>query len=79
MTLEPMVAVWIRGDNVVLARETEYAPLKAGEGTADPLDVLDLLAQRYDRFLLLDLDGIERGSPQLELFQDCSEEHEIWV
>ncbi|MDG6221305.1 MAG: HisA/HisF-related TIM barrel protein, partial [Candidatus Thermoplasmatota archaeon] len=74
-----IVALWVKGDNVVLPTLEGYRPLREDEGTADPVDVIEFLGKKFERFLLFDLDGIERGEPQLELVQDCSLDHEIWV
>ena len=45
----------------------------------DPFDVIDRLSPQYDRLYLVDLDGIERGSPQLDYIQELSRDMDLWV
>jgi hypothetical protein len=45
----------------------------------DPFDVIDRLHPEYERLYLVDLDGIERGVPQLEYIQELSREIDLWV
>ncbi len=45
----------------------------------DPFDVIDRLRPEYDRVYLVDLDGIERGNPQLEYIQELSRDIDLWV
>jgi hypothetical protein len=45
----------------------------------DPFDVIDRLRPDYTRLYLVDLDGIERGNPQLEYMQELSRDMELWV
>jgi len=45
----------------------------------DPFDVIDRLRPDYDRLYLVDLDGIERGDPQLEYVQELSRDIDLWV
>lgn len=45
----------------------------------DPFDVIDLLRPQYERLYLVDLDGIEKGSPQLEYIQELSRDIDLWV
>lgn len=56
-------------------------PLSPTGRAADERDLRDLIAQalkRYDRLLLWDVDGIERGRPQLELYRRF-EGQGLWV
>ncbi len=45
----------------------------------DPFDVVDRLEPDFDRLYLVDLDGIERGTPQLEYIQELSRDMDLWV
>jgi len=45
----------------------------------DPFDVVDLLRGKYGRLYLVDLDGIERGDPQLAYLQELSRDIPLWV
>jgi hypothetical protein len=48
-------------------------------GPLDPFDAVDVLRPTYDRLYLVDLDGIERGTPQVEYMQELSREIDLWV
>jgi Histidine biosynthesis protein len=50
-----------------------------GGGRPDPFDVVDRLARDYPLVYILDLDGIERGEPQLEYLQEFSRDVALWV
>ena len=50
----------------------------SGEGY-DPFDVVDRLAEEYSLLYIVDLDGIERGEPQLDYLQELSRDVGIWV
>jgi len=45
----------------------------------DPFDVVDRLEPDFERLYLVDLDGIERGVPQLEYVQELSRDMDLWV
>lgn len=51
---------------------------ESGE-TFDPFDVVDRLARDYAMLYLVDLDGIERGEPQLDYLQELSRDLTLWV
>jgi histidine biosynthesis protein len=45
----------------------------------DPFDVVDRLRGEHQRLYLVDLDGIERGDPQLAYLQELSRDITLWV
>jgi len=45
----------------------------------DPFDVIDRLARDSKLLYLVDLDGIERGEPQLDYIQEFSRDLPLWV
>ena len=45
----------------------------------DPFDVVDLVRGQYAQLFLVDLDGIERGDPQLAYLQELSRDISLWV
>jgi Histidine biosynthesis protein len=51
----------------------------AGGTPVDPFDVVDRLRTQYARIYLVDLDGIERGDPQLDYLQELSRDIPLWV
>jgi phosphoribosylformimino-5-aminoimidazole carboxamide ribonucleotide (ProFAR) isomerase len=46
---------------------------------ADPFEVADRLAARYQRFCVVDLEGHRRNRAQLEYLQELSRSGEVWV
>jgi Histidine biosynthesis protein len=59
-------------DGPVVAVDMNGAPL-------DPFDVVDRIVTKYRRLYLVDLDGIERGVPQLAYMQELSRDITLWV
>jgi len=45
----------------------------------DPFDVVDRLSETYSLVYLVDLDGVERGDPQLDYLQEIARETSLWV
>jgi hypothetical protein len=45
----------------------------------DPFDVVDRLSGEYSLLYVVDLDGIERGDPQLDYLQEISRDMSLWV
>lgn len=55
-------------------------PARDAKGNVpDVFDVVDLLSAKYHRIYVVDLDGIERAVPQLDLLQEISRDAETWV
>ena len=55
-------------------------PMHLGEKTeVDPFDAFDRLAPTHRRIYIVDLDGIEHGEPQLDLWQELSREADLWI
>ncbi len=46
---------------------------------ADVLDLADRLIAEHGRLYVIDLDGIDRDSPQLDYLQEMSRDGELWV
>jgi Histidine biosynthesis protein len=70
----------LRRGRVCLPGPDGPVPVRSRAGPPlDPFDVIDRLSPQYDRLYLVDLDGIERGSPQLEYIQELSRDMDLWV
>jgi hypothetical protein len=48
-------------------------------GPFDPFDVVDRLQPDYALLYVVDLDGIDRGDPQLDYLQEISRDMAMWV
>jgi len=59
-------------DGPELARRSDGSPF-------DPFDVVDRLSEEYSMIYLVDLDGLERGDPQLDYLQEIARETSLWV
>jgi Histidine biosynthesis protein len=46
---------------------------------SDPFEIADRLAARYQRFCVVDLEGLRRNRAQLEYLQELSRSGELWV
>ena len=70
----------LRKGLVCLPSETGPVVARNDDGqTFDPFDVVDRLIPQYGTVYVVDLDGIERGQPQLDYLQELSREVAIWV
>ncbi len=77
-TLVP--ALLLRRGHVCLPGEDGPVEAKRPPGVPfDPFDVVDRLAEQYRTIYLVDLDGIERGEPQLEYLQEFARDVRLWV
>ena len=56
----------------------EIALSAAGE-PFDPFDVIDRIIREHSLLYMVDLDGIERGEPQLDYIQEFSRDIALWV
>ncbi len=70
----------LRGGQVLLPGEEGPTVARTATGTLfDPFDVVDRLAESSPLLYVVDLDGIERGDPQLDYLQEISRDVSIWV
>jgi len=75
-----MPAVLIRRGRICRPADPVPQPLTNAQGDhIDPFDIIDRLAHQYSKLYLIDLDGIERGEPQLDYVQEFSRDIPLWV
>ena len=48
-----------------------------GEGPLDAFDTMLDMMERFSGFFIVDLEGLEKGSPDMELLQDCGENFRV--
>ena len=73
-------AVMIRRGQVVTPAEKGPQTMLDENGRAvDVLDLADRLIAEHGRLYVIDLDGIDRDSPQLDYLQEMSRDGELWV
>jgi imidazole glycerol phosphate synthase subunit HisF len=75
-----MPCLLLRKGEVCLPGPEGPVSVRAPGGRAfDPFDVVDRLAESYSIVYVVDLDGIERGDPQLDYLQEIAREVSLWV
>ena len=75
-----MPCLLLRKGEVCLPGPDGPVSVRAPGGRAfDPFEVVDRLAQSYSIIYVVDLDGIERGDPQLDYLQEIAREVSLWV
>jgi len=75
-----MPCLLLRKGEVCLPGPDGPAAVRSPSGRAfDPFDVVDRLAESYSIVYVVDLDGIERGDPQLDYLQEIAREVSLWV
>ncbi len=75
-----MPCVLLRNGRVCVPGPDGPVTGRAADGsTFDPFDVVDRLTETYPMVYLVDLDGLERGDPQLDYLQELARETPLWV
>jgi len=75
-----MPCVLLRNGLVCVPGPDGPVPARTSDGsTFDPFDVVDRLTESYPMVYLVDLDGLERGDPQLDYLQELARETPLWV
>jgi len=75
-----MPCVLLRNGLVCVPGPDGPVPARTTDGsTFDPFDVVDRLTEDYPMVYLVDLDGLERGDPQLDYLQELARETPLWV
>lgn len=73
-------AVMLQRGRVVTPGPSGPEVLRDAEGRpTDVLDLADRLIADHGRLYVIDLDGIDRDSPQLDYLQEMSRDGELWV
>ena len=80
-TAAPLVpCILLRRGEVQVPSEDGPVEARTPEGAkVDPFDVVDRLSAEYPLIYLVDLDGVERGEPQLDFLQELSRDATLWV
>lgn len=79
-SLDVVPAFSVRDGEVVIVRDQKYERLEDEDGRPlDPVLFAEQVLKQYERVLLVDIDGIERGSPQVGLLQEMGAQGEVWV
>jgi phosphoribosylformimino-5-aminoimidazole carboxamide ribonucleotide (ProFAR) isomerase len=72
--------LYLDSGRVVEAVGDQFEPVLDGEGKpVDPFDAADRLVAKYQRFCVIDLEGLRRNRAQLEYLQELSRSGELWV
>lgn len=75
-----MPCLLLRGGQVCRPGPDGPVPARSPDGHPfDPFDVMDRLTEDYAMVYVVDLDGLERGDPQLDYLQEISREASLWV
>ncbi len=73
-------ALLIRSGRVYTPGPDGPEPARAPNGTPiDPFDAFDRLTPNFRRIYIADLNGIEGGEPQLDLWQELARESDLWI
>lgn len=77
---ELVPAISIYNGNVVIIEGKNYKILKSKEGKIlNLIELSETLFSRFKKLLILDINGIMRNNPQLDIIQKISELGETWV
>lgn len=72
--------LYLDSGRVVELVSDRFEPVLDDAGkNVDPFEVADRLAAKYQRFCVVDLEGLRRNRAQLEYLQELSRSGELWV
>ena len=72
--MQKIPALSIRGRKVVITEEDGYVPV------GEPVEILrDLERRGFERFYIMDIEGIERNRMQMDVIERLASEFNIWV
>ncbi|MGA7861570.1 MAG: HisA/HisF-related TIM barrel protein [Thermoplasmata archaeon] len=72
--------LYLDSGRIVEPESGQFEPVLDEAGKrVDPFEVADRLAAKYQRFCVVDLEGLRRNRAQLEYLQELSRSGELWV
>ena len=72
--------LYLDSGRIVEAETGRFEPVLDEAGKlVDPFDVADRLVAKFQRFCVVDLEGVRRNRPQLDYLQELSRSGELWV
>ncbi|MFZ0830648.1 MAG: HisA/HisF-related TIM barrel protein [Thermoplasmata archaeon] len=72
--------LYLDSGQIVEAESGQFQPVLDDAGKpADPFEVSDRLVAKFQRFCVVDLEGLRRNRPQLDYLQELSRSGELWV
>jgi len=72
--------LYLDSGRIVEAESGRFEPVLDNAGKAvDPFEAADRLALKFQRFCVVDLEGIRRNRAQLDYLQELSRSGELWV
>ena len=75
-----MPNLYLDSGHIVVPDTGKFRPVLDPAGKkADPFEVADRLVAKYQRFCVVDLEGLRRNRAQLEYLQELSRSGELWV
>lgn len=78
--IEIIPAIYMYKGLPVVKEKESYEPIKNEDGENLGInDILEQLSTRFEKTLIMDLNGINRDRPQLDIFKTISTKMELWV
>lgn len=72
--------LYLDGGRIMEADAGEFEPVLDDDGRpVDPFEASDRLVAKFQRFCVVDLEGLRRNRPQLDYLQELSRSGELWV
>jgi phosphoribosylformimino-5-aminoimidazole carboxamide ribonucleotide (ProFAR) isomerase len=72
--------LYLDAGQIVQAHAGQFEPVLDDVGAPiDPFEVSDRLVAQFQRFCVVDLEGVRRNRPQLDYLQELSRSGELWV
>ena len=72
-------AISIQRGMIVQVRNNKYVPLSFRGSRPQTLDLIDVLYEAFEVILILDLDGIYRNKPAVDLYKSISNLGDFWI
>jgi uncharacterized protein related to proFAR isomerase len=72
-------AISILNGSIVITRGNLYETLTIDDKVPDPLDLIEIITEKYEIIYLIDLNGLMDYKPQTKLIHELSEFCEVWT
>jgi uncharacterized protein related to proFAR isomerase len=72
-------AISVQRGHIVRAKDNRYIPFSFRKVRPDTLDLIDILYETFEVILILDLDGIYRNKPAVDLYKNISQLGDFWI
>lgn len=79
MAFKYIPAISLMDKTIVLAHGKKYETLTIDEKVPDALDLIEIVTENYNTIYMMDINGLTKSKPQMNLVKELSEYCEVWL